>query len=104
MSFHYQFPQNSESNNPYLQYIANLDISAKEKLELICIVGSILSYFVDHAFGVTTDQITLGSTGEGRSNAPPDHDTIEHQPDHQTADAQSYGVEEDSCSSGMREP
>lgn len=94
----------SEQNNPYLQYISSLDIPSKDKIELICIVGSILSHFVDQAYGVHTDQITLGSIGKERSNAPPDHAIIEYQPAHQTAGAQSDGVEEDSCVPGMREP
>lgn len=104
MSFHSNTPPNSQNYEQYLQYISDLDISPKQKYELLYIVNSILSYFVDQAFGVQTDQITLHAAGKIGFNTPTDHVTIEHQPEHQTADAQSYGVEGDSCLAGMSEP
>lgn len=93
MSHHSQAIENTDLNNPYLQFITDLDISHKEKIELICIVGAILSHFVDHAFGVQTDQITLGSVGKISSAAPPDHVTIEGDPKTQAACVLSNDVE-----------
>lgn len=101
---HFQLHENTDSNSPYLQYISNLDISPKEKIELICIVGAILSYFVDQAFGVQTDQITLGSVGKISSAAPHGHATLAYHPDNQTAHARIDGVDSAFNPLGASEP
>lgn len=60
---------------------------------MIDIVHSILSYFVDHAFNVQTDQITLQSVCKINSNALPGRVTIGDNLENQTADARTDGVE-----------
>jgi hypothetical protein len=100
MSYNSQITQNHENYGQYLQYISDLDMPIKQKFELLYIVNSILSNFVDQAFGVQTDQITLQSIG----NASLCHATIQSHPENQTTDAQSYGVEEDSHLLGMSKP
>lgn len=91
------------SANPYRQYVAGLDMPIEEIDEMIAIVHSILSYFVDAAFGVQTDQITLQSASSG-FNAPLSHAMIEQPSENQTADVQGQGVEGDSNTVGPTEP
>lgn len=87
----------------YRQYVASLDLSDQEIDELLDVVHAILSYFVDQAFGVQTDQITLRSASKS-FNASLGHATIEHHPENQTADSQGDGVEGDSNPIEPREP
>jgi hypothetical protein len=95
--------ENSEKVEHYLKYISNIDLSSKQKFELLYVVRSILSHFVDQAFNVQTDQITLQSISNG-SNASLGHATIENYPDNQTNDVLSNDVERDSNPIGSTEP
>jgi hypothetical protein len=87
----------------YQPYVTSLDLPVEELDVLIDIVHSIMSYFVDQAFKVQTDQITLQSAGNS-FNTSLGRDTIENHPENQTADAPSHGVEEDSNPQGPSEP
>ncbi len=104
MSLHFALPDNLENLEQYRLYASDLNMPIEHVDDLIGIVHAVLSYFVDQAFQVQTDQITLGSIGKGRSNAMPDHDTIEAHPEHQTAHVQCNGAEEDSKPEGSSEP
>ena len=97
------FTITAETREQYRQYTAGLDISVRELDELIDIVHSIMSYFVDQAFNVQTDQITLRSA-RNSFNASLGRATIEHHPENQTADVRSKGVEGDSNPLGPTEP
>jgi hypothetical protein len=103
MSFHSRLQVNTECTKQYRHCVADLDIPIEEIDTLIDIVHSILSYFVDQAFHVQTDQITLRSGGNG-FNASLGHATIEHHPENPTARVEGYGVEGDSKPLGPTEP
>lgn len=103
MSYHPNHTDNNEDYGRYIQYISSLDISSKEKFELLYIVNSILSYFVDQAFGVLTDQITLASAERSNSNSRRVHDTLGY-PETQSAAAKSHGADSDSNPIGPNEP
>lgn len=104
MSYRPTLTLNSEDREQYRQYVASLDVPTHEIDALIDIVHSILSYFVDQAFNVQTDQITLQSIGNISFNAPLGHATIANHPDNQTAHVQGIGVESDSNPVGPTEP
>lgn len=104
MSYNSQTAQKHEGYEQYLQYIAELDMPIKEKFELLYIVNSILSYFVDQAFGVQTDQITLESIERDSSNSRTTHDALEYHPQNQSADVRSDGVASDNNSPRSIEP
>lgn len=97
-------PENPDDIEHYLQYISSLDMSIKEKYELLHIVGSILNYFVDQAFNVQTDQITLRCAGKADLNSQPSHAMIGNHLESQTDDAGRYGVRTDSNPAGAGEP
>lgn len=103
MSFHSRLTIDAEYIKQYRQCVTDLDLPIEEIDELIDIVHSILSYFVDQAFHVQTDQITLRSSGNGFS-ASLGHATIENHPENQTAHVQGYGVDGDSNPLGPTEP
>ncbi|WP_288806319.1 hypothetical protein [uncultured Novosphingobium sp.] len=50
----------------YLERVSSIDLSAERKCELIAIVHSITAHFVDQAFGVQTDQLSLKSQWKSR--------------------------------------
>jgi len=52
-----------EDREQYRQHLDNLDLPLHEKDVLIDIVRAIMAHFVDAAFNVKTDQITLNSNG-----------------------------------------
>ena len=88
----------------YLHHIVGLDISINDKIILIDIVRSILSHFVDRAFGVQTDQITLQSAGKLGFNEPCDRDAADNHPENQIAQAHSNGLGSDTNPQGPNEP
>lgn len=45
----------------YLEQVSSIDLPDDKKRELIAIVHSITAHFVDQAFGVQTDQLSLRS-------------------------------------------
>lgn len=92
--------ETSEDYGKYIQYIANLDISSREKYELLYILNSLLSYFVDQAFGVQTDQITLAHVHKTNSISKLVHDILHQHPEILTAHAPSNGLASDSNSLG----
>ena len=92
-----------EHYQQYRDCVAGLDIPEREANELIEIVFSIMSFFVDSAFGVQTDQITL-SSAKNSFNTPFGHDTIHTQLKNQSTDARRDGVEGDSNQQGPAEP
>lgn len=53
----------------YLEQVSSIDLSDDKKRELITIVHSITSHFVDQAFGVQTDQLSLNSQWKSRFEA-----------------------------------
>jgi hypothetical protein len=103
MSSHLIITENPETYDQYLQYISDLDLSPRQKFELLYIVNAILSYFVDQAFGVQTDQITLQSIGKDFTGSF-NHGMISGNPENQTDHALSHGVEPDSNPMGRAEP
>lgn len=84
-----------EHYQQYRECVAGLNIPEHEVNELIEIVLSIMSFFVDSAFGVQTDQITLRSANNS-FNASLGHDTIHTHLENQSMDARGDGVEGDS--------
>ena len=104
MSLRSKITDNTDHRELYRQCFTSLDIPINEMDVMIDIVHSILSYFVDTAFNVQTDQITLGSIGEAHSGASLDRGTIEHHPENQTADSRGNGLESDSNLRGTSEP
>ncbi|MBZ9650171.1 hypothetical protein K9B33_21805 [Sphingobium sp. 3R8] len=104
MSYQSSQPQMHEDRERYRQYIASLNLPIQEMDTLIDIVHSILSYFVDHAFHVQTDQITLQSVGKINANLLLDRVTIGDNPENQTADARTDGVESAFNQLGTIEP
>jgi hypothetical protein len=103
MSFYSSTSVNPEEREKYRHYVSGFDISVEEQNALIDIVHSIMSYFVDQAFCVQTDQITLQSVGK-RFGASPDHANAELHFENLTADGPSDGVESDSNPLGPSEP
>lgn len=97
------FEKRGECQQKYKQCLTGLDIPIQEIDELIAIVHSILSYFVDQAFNVQTDQITLQSAGNS-FNASLGHATIGQHSETQTFDVPSSGVKGDSNPLGPTEP
>ncbi len=95
MSYHLNVTIDPEDRDQYRQYVASLDMPIHEIDAVIDIVLSIMGHFVDTAFHVQTDQITLGSISKIGFNAQRGHVMIEN-PKNQTAAAESYGVEGDS--------
>lgn len=104
MSYHSKLPEIKECNERYKKHVEGLDLPPNEMDALIDIVRSILSYFVDQAFGVQTDQITLGSVGRISSTAPLGDATLAHHPDNQTAHARIDGVDSAFNPLGASEP
>jgi hypothetical protein len=92
-------PENMEQ---YRQCIADLDLSIDQKDDLIGIVFTILSYFVDQAFHVQTDQITLRSASQS-FNASLEHATLCHAKN-QTERVKGDDVGADSKPVGSIEP
>ena len=95
MSCHSIPSEDSEYREQYLSYVDSLDLSPKEKFELLYIVHSIMLYFVDTAFDVHTDQFTLRSVGNNGLSPSIDDATIEHHPTNQPNRSQSGGAERD---------
>lgn len=106
MSYHHQTQeQNFEYLSKYREHVASLDLPIQEMDALINIVHSILSYFVDQAFNVQTDQITLQSVGKISLNMPTiDHVTNGNHYENQTVDARVYGAESDASPLGASQP
>ena len=96
-------PTDTDNWDDYLQHISGLDISPKEKMQLLYIVSAILAHFVDQAFGVQTDQITMRSA-RNNFNGPNDCASICACPENLTAAAVSDGVESDLNPGGSPEP
>ena len=94
---------NAGYQQQYRQYVADLDIPIGEIDALIDIVHLILPFFVDQAFYVQTDQITLQSSDKDFS-ASLGGATIEHRPENQSARVKGYGVKGDSNPLGPTEP
>lgn len=57
----------------YLEQVSNINLSSDRKRELITIVHSITSHFVDQAFGVQTDQLSLKAQCKSHFNAKSEH-------------------------------
>jgi hypothetical protein len=93
MSFFSTITVSPEDREQYRQCVASLNLPIQQIDELIDIVHSIFSYFVDQAFNVQTDQITLKSLGKSGFNGPLAGATIINHPENRTADAQSDGDE-----------
>ena len=96
MSYQSSITVNPEDVDQYRQYVSTLDIPIQGQDALICIVYSIMSYFVEQAFEVQTDQITLQYIDKTSFNARRGHVMIANHPENQTANARSDGVESDS--------
>ncbi len=75
MSFHFNSMRTTEYRDKYRECVTGLDMPVEEMDAVIDIVYSIMSYFVDRAFNVQTDQITLRSAGNS-FNEPLGHATI----------------------------
>lgn len=97
------FAIDPEHLQQYRDCVAGLDIPEHEIDELIGIVISIMGFFVDSAFNVQTDQITLRSAGNG-FNAPLGRDTIPNHPENQSTHARGEGGEGDSNQERPTEP
>lgn len=80
----------------YRQCVDSIDAPIQQKDELIDIVHSIMSYFVDQAFGVQTDQITLQSASKSRFQAAFDRARVGNNLQNQIVDAKNNGVKIDS--------
>jgi hypothetical protein len=80
----------------YRQCLSSIDVPLDQKDEMIAIVHAIMSHFVDQAYGVQTDQITLQSASKSRFQAAFYHASIGNNPTNQIVDAKSNGVENDS--------
>lgn len=103
MSYYSNITTSLEDLEQYRQCVADLDLPIETMDELIAIVHVVLSHFVDQAFNVQTDQITLQSISRC-FNVSPDHATIEHHHEHRTADVRGQDVEGDSNPLGPTEP
>jgi len=57
----------------YLEKVSSIDLPDDKKRELIAIVHSITSHFVDQAYGVQTDQLSLKSQWKSRFEADSAH-------------------------------
>lgn len=97
------FVRSTELQQQYRECLADLDIPTHEIDELIDIVDSIMAYFVDSAFNVQTDQITLRSA-RSSFNAPLGHGMMSEHPENRTANVRSNGVEKDSNPEGPGKP
>lgn len=104
MSYHSNTPMILEEQSEYRKCISGFNMPAEDANALINIVRSILSYFVDYAFHVHTDQITLHSASRSACNPTVDCVELDLQPETQTADAQFDGAECDSNKQGPSEP
>jgi len=80
----------------YLAHVASIDLPAQQKAELIGIVHAIMSHFVDQAFGVQTDQISIESRQKSRFQADSGHDNVRNIPQIGFASTPSPGASEDS--------
>ena len=80
----------------YRQCLSSIDVPMDQKDEMIAIVHAIMSHFVDQAYGVQTDQITLQSASKSRFQAAFSHASIANNPTNQTVDAKGNGVKNDS--------
>lgn len=80
----------------YRQCLLGIDAPEDRKDELINIVHSIMSFFIDQAFGVQTDQITLESKNKSRFQAAFDRARIPTNPDNQPIDLKQEGARNDS--------
>jgi len=87
----------------YRQCVSSIEMPINQKDDLINIVHSIMAHFVDQAFGVQTDQITLQSISQSHLQLAFDHAISEDHPENQTDDAKNHGVETDSNLSGAGE-
>lgn len=67
----------------YRQLVAGIDMPAERKDEIIDIVHAIMAHFVDSAFGVQTDQISLASHKKSRFQTAFDHATIGTNQEHE---------------------
>jgi len=103
MPFHAHPPIHPERYEHYRRCVGGLDIPLEEIDELIGIVHSIMSHFVDAAFGVQTDQITVQSCGKHVDRLP-GHGRLSQHPENQTASVQGDGAEGDSNPLGPSEP
>lgn len=80
----------------YRQCLSSVDASMDQKDEMIAIVYAIMSHFVDQAYGVQTDQITLQSASKSRFQAAFQRANIGFIPQNQIVDAKNNGGENDS--------
>lgn len=69
MDFHSNPTISTEDRERYLECLAVSDLSIQKKNELIDTVHQIISHFVDQAFNVQTDQITLQSRAKAAEAA-----------------------------------
>jgi hypothetical protein len=80
----------------YRQLVAGIDMPDKQKDELIDIVHALMAHFVDSAFGVQTDHISLESRKKSRFHAAFDHARIGTNPEHETVDPLTGSARNDS--------
>jgi hypothetical protein len=74
------------------QLVARIDLTDQSKDELICIVHSIMSHFVDSAFGVQTDQISVAAGQKSRFQAAFARANIRTNPEHEIVDPDAGGA------------
>ncbi len=75
-----------------------------EKDELIGIVHSIMAHFVDSAFGVQTDQISMDSRKKSRFQTAFNRARIGTNPEHETVDPLAGSARNDSSLQGQIAP
>lgn len=96
MSNNYELTETPDAREKYLQYVTSIDINTEDKHALIDIVHAILSYFVDQAFCMQTDQITLWSNGKINFNSIAGGATVEPHPQNLSVEAEHSGPHEES--------
>jgi hypothetical protein len=96
MPYHSEPTDSNKQRNQYREFVSSLDIPVQDIDAMIDIVHDILCYFVDRAFNVHSDQITLGIARGMSFAAPSGYAMIEHHPDNRSSDAPSDGVDRDS--------
>ena len=87
-----------------MKLISSIDVPVKEKEEVAKIIHSMMAHFVDSAFGVQTDQITLQYALKSHFQAAFDHANFGEIPKNQTTDAKIIGLKTDSSIRGPSEP
>lgn len=88
----------------YLQYIADLDLTTKQKYELLLIVHGLIAFCIDAAFSAADGQITWGQLDTSSFSAPLAYDTFGTDPETRTALPRRNGGKSDSSPIGATEP